>query len=137
MHTDTFRTFSVCPAPLYTPFDAPWPCPYVYPHVSTATPSRGIEVLDSGMCLFIFFRHLAVGPICSQLHAAHGLPFPNRHAQLAEYAERWQGLMAAYDGAGTGQVGQRIVSCGAVLRAVSGYVRAQDSGSELEFWSPG
>ena len=47
---------------------------------------------------------------CS-LHTAHGLPFPNRHAQPAEYAERWQGLMVAYNGAGAGQVGKRIVSC--------------------------
>ena len=87
MHTDAFWTFSVCPAPLYTPFDAPWPRPYMYPHVCAATPSRGVEVLDSGMCLFIFFPHLSMGPIHSQLHTAHGSPFPNHHAQLAEYAE--------------------------------------------------
>ena len=113
MCTDTFWTFSVCPAPLYMAFNVPWPCPYVYPCVCAATPSRGIKVLYSGMCSFIFFPHLSVGLIHSQLHTAHGSPFPNRHAQLAEYAEQWQGPMAAYDSAGTGQVGKRIVSCGA------------------------
>ena len=113
MHTDMFRTFSVHPAPLYMPFNAPRPCPYVYPRVCAATPSCGVEVLDSGMCSFIFFPHLSMGLIHSQLHTAHGSPFPNCHAQLAEYAEQWQGLIAAYDGAGAGQVGKRIVSCGA------------------------
>ena len=38
----------------------------------------------------------------------------------AEYVERWQGLMAAYDGAGAGQVGQRVVSCGAEPVRMSG-----------------
>ena len=111
--TNTFRIFSVRPATLYRvymPFDVPWPHPYMYPRVCAATPSRGVEVLDSGMCSFIFCPHLSVGPIRYQLHTAYGSPFPNRHAQLAKYVERWQGLMAAYDSAGTGQVGKRIVS---------------------------
>ena len=88
----------------------PGPIPYVYPCICAATPSHGIKVLDSSMCSFIFFPHLSVGLTHSQLHTAHGLPFPNHHAQLAKYAERWQGLMAAYDSTGAGQVGQRIVS---------------------------
>ena len=69
------------PAPLHAPFNAPRPHPYMYPRVCAATPSHGVKVLDSGMCSFIFFPHLSVGPIRSQLHTAHGLPFPNRHAQ--------------------------------------------------------
>ena len=38
------------------------------------------------------------------------------HAERSTFemnSVKWQGLMAAYDGAGTGQVGQKIVSCGA------------------------
>ena len=58
-----------------------------------------------------------MGLIHSQLHTAHGSPFPNR--QLAKYAERWQGLLVAYDSAGTGQVGQRI---GAELVQMSSWV---------------
>ena len=113
MRIDAFWTFLVCLAPFYTAFNTPWPRPYMYPCVCAATPSRGVKVLDSGMCSFIFFLNLSMGPICSQLHTAHGSPFPNRHAQPAKYVERWQGLMAAYNGTGAGQVGQRIVSCGA------------------------
>ena len=48
--------------------------------------------------------------------------FPNRHARLAEYAERWQELMVAYDGAGAGQVGQKrqhklpnVIALGTIL----------------------
>ena len=71
----------------------------------------GVEVLAVEwipVCVRSFsFPHLSTGLIRSQPRTAHALHFPNRRARLAEYAERRQELMAAYDGADAGQVGQK------------------------------